>query len=427
MMIGSTIRATSVSCHDEGEQHDQRERQQDRRRHELQHTPLHELGQRLDVGGHPRHQHARLVAVEEGQRLALDVIEHADPQDPQETLTGAVDEDVLLAPAEVGDDRDDDVEHDGEIEGAGVALADPGVDAVPHEQRPTDRGRGRYGDEHQRGHHGATEGRCHLRRPPQHRPRLGALETFLVTDCGGHPEHQSAPASRRRDVDVVVDVVVAAVHGGEHVPVALVGREQFAVRPCRRHAPVVEQHDHVGDRDRGRSVGDHDRRATVHHGLHRGADLVLLGWVDGARGVVEHEDPGVGDDRPGDRDPLALATRQRVPALTDQRVVPIRQLHHEVVGTGQARRRLDALEVGGRVGEGDVGGDRVVEQQRVLEHHADGSTHIVDGHVAHVDPVDLDGAHAAGRRSAAAAGRRSTCPSRSPRRARPTPLPPARV
>ena len=81
MMIGSTIRATSVSCHDEDEQHDQRERQQDRRGDELQHAPLHELGQRLDVGGHPRHEHARLVAVEEGQRLPLEVVEHTDAQD----------------------------------------------------------------------------------------------------------------------------------------------------------------------------------------------------------------------------------------------------------------------------------------------------------------------------------------------------------
>ena len=162
--------------------------------------------------------------------------------------------------------------------------------------------------------------------------------------------------------------------------------------PRRGHAPAVEQHHHVGDRDRGGSVGDDDRGAAVHHGLHRGADLVLLRRIDGTRGVVEHEDPRVGDDRPGDRDPLALSARQRVPTLADQRVVPVGELHHEVVGAGQARRRLDALAVGGRVGEGDVGGDRVVEQQRVLEHHADGAAHVVDGHVAHVDPVDLDGA-----------------------------------
>ena len=50
---------------------------------------------------------------------------------------------------------------------------------------------------------------------------------------------------------------------------------------------------------------------------------------------------------------------------------------HEVVGAGQSRRRLDAPAVGGRVGEGDVGGDRVVEQQRVLEHDADGAAHVV--------------------------------------------------
>ena len=162
--------------------------------------------------------------------------------------------------------------------------------------------------------------------------------------------------------------------------------------PLGGDATTVEQHHRVGDGDRAGPMGDHDRRATVHHGLHRVADLVFLRRVDGARRVVEHEDPRVGHDRPGDRDPLALPARQRVPAFADQRVVSLRQLHHEVVGAGQSRRGFDAPAVGGRIGERDVGGDRVVEQQRVLEHHPDSAPHVVHRDVAHVDAVDLDGA-----------------------------------
>ena len=96
--------ATSVSCHESTNSTTSENDEQDRRRHELQQTPLHELAHRLDVGGHPRDEHAGLVAVEERQRLALDVVEHADAQDPQEPLAGTVDEHVLLASAEVGDD-----------------------------------------------------------------------------------------------------------------------------------------------------------------------------------------------------------------------------------------------------------------------------------------------------------------------------------
>ena len=39
--------------------------------------------------------------------------------------------------------------------------------------------------------------------------------------------------------------------------------------------------------------------------------------------VVEDQDPRVGEQRPGDRDPLALAARERQPALADQRLVAV--------------------------------------------------------------------------------------------------------
>ncbi len=42
--------------------------------------------------------------------------------------------------------------------------------------------------------------------------------------------------------------------------------------------------------------------------------------------------------------------------------------------------------------EGDVGGDRVGEEERVLEHHADAAPQRVEPDVAHVDAVDRDAA-----------------------------------
>ena len=48
--------------------------------------------------------------------------------------------------------------------------------------------------------------------------------------------------------------------------------------------------------------------------------------VDGRGGVVEDEDPRVEDERPRDRDPLALSARERDPALADHRVVAVGQL-----------------------------------------------------------------------------------------------------
>ena len=47
--------------------------------------------------------------------------------------------------------------------------------------------------------------------------------------------------------------------------------------------------------------------------------------VDRRGGVVEHQDRGVGEHRPRDGDALALATREREPALADHGVVAVRR------------------------------------------------------------------------------------------------------
>ena len=112
--------------------------------------------------------------------------------------------------------------------------------------------------------------------------------------------------------------------------------------------------------------------------------------VDRRRGVVEHEDARVGEHRPGDRDALALAARQREALLADHRVVAVGQLDDELVRAGGAGRGLD-LGVGG-VGPavGDVGAHGVGEEERVLEHDADLRAQRVERDVAHVDAVDAD-------------------------------------
>src|SRR5690606_38462420 len=46
--------------------------------------------------------------------------------------------------------------------------------------------------------------------------------------------------------------------------------------------------------------------------------------------LVEHDDPRILDDRPGDRDPLALADRQEAAGLTDHRAVAVGQCLDEV-------------------------------------------------------------------------------------------------
>ena len=72
-----------------------------------------------------------------------------------------------------------------------------------------------------------------------------------------------------------------------------------------------------------------------------------------------------------DGDPLPLAAGQRQPRFADSRVVPERQALDELVGVGHPRRPQHAVEVGLVLAEGDVPGDRLVEQVVLLEHEAD--------------------------------------------------------
>ena len=73
--------------------------------------------------------------------------------------------------------------------------------------------------------------------------------------------------------------------------------------------------------------------------LQRGADLELRLDVDAAGGVVEDEDARVHDERPRDRDALALAAAEREAALADDRLVALGERLDEVVGLRGPGRR----------------------------------------------------------------------------------------
>ena len=131
---------------------------------------------------------------------------------------------------------------------------------------------------------------------------------------------------------------------------------------------------------------------------------------------------------PGDGDALALAAREREPALADLGAVAVGQRGDELVGAGQPGGPVDLLVVGVGIGEGDVVGDRVAEQEGLLEHDADrpGAGRAARGRGRRrrrAGPV-----RRRRRRSGAAAGPRSTCRCRwRPTSATDSPCPMARL
>src|SRR4030095_11258395 len=110
-------------------------------------------------------------------------------------------------------------------------------------------------------------------------------------------------------------------------------------------------------------------------------------------GVVGEEYEGrVGQQQPGDGQALLLAAGQPVAALADHRLPALGQALDQVEDPGRPAGILDLLQGGVRPGVAQVGQDGVVEQVRVLGDQPDRGPQALQLQVAHVDPVDPDGA-----------------------------------
>ena len=155
---------------------------------------------------------------------------------------------------------------------------------------------------------------------------------------------------------------------------------------------AVEDGDAVGELEGGAAVGDEQGGAARHDLAQRLVDLVLDAGVDGGGGVVQEEQPGVGEDGAGEGDALALAAGEGEAVLADGGVVPVGQRGDEAVGLGGAGGLLDLLLGGVGVAVGDVGADGVGEEEAVLGDEPDGGAQGVLGQLADVVAADEDGA-----------------------------------
>ena len=133
---------------------------------------------------------------------------------------------------------------------------------------------------------------------------------------------------------------------------------------------------------------DQEGRATGGHALQGVDDRPFVLLVQAGGGLVQDEDRGLADRRPGDRDALALAVRERHAALTQHRVIALRQRLDEAGGVGETRRRLDRFRRGARSAVGDVVAHRRGEEQAVLKHHAHLRAERRERVLAHVARVD---------------------------------------
>jgi hypothetical protein len=162
--------------------------------------------------------------------------------------------------------------------------------------------------------------------------------------------------------------------GVEHLGVAPTRGHQLVVGPDFHDPPPVDHDDPVGAAGGRQAVGDEDGRAVLEQGIERRLDLRLGLQVQVGRGLVEHQDPWVGEEGAGQGDELSLPGREGLAAFVDHGGEALgHALDH--IGEPHPVHRLVDLFVGrGRPGEGDVVPDGPGEQEGLLGHHPELAT-----------------------------------------------------
>ena len=137
-------------------------------------------------------------------------------------------------------------------------------------------------------------------------------------------------------------------------------------------------------------MGDEEGGSVLHQSLHRVRDRSLGRQVHRAGGLVEDEHGRVSQERPGQRDALALATRQPHSALAHDGLVSIGERLDEVVRVRGPRRGHELLRSCLRACVEDVLRDRGREQDRFLQHDRELTAQVAEPVVANVDPIQQD-------------------------------------
>lgn len=108
------------------------------------------------------------------------------------------------------------------------------------------------------------------------------------------------------------------------------------------------------------------------------------------RRLVQDQDGRIGEQRPGDGEPLPLSARKAAAVLADQRVEAIGKARDPRVETGPYEDGVELRLRGLGAREEQVRTDRRVEDVRVLARQREYRAHVGLPQVARVASVDLD-------------------------------------
>src|SRR5208337_523665 len=154
--------------------------------------------------------------------------------------------------------------------------------------------------------------------------------------------------------------------------------EEALVAALLEDPALLEDDDPVRRLDRGKAVGDNDRRPAAHDRLEAFLDLRLGEGIDARRGLVEDEDAGIAQEDSRQDDELALPHRQRGAAMPGLGGEPGREVVHPIASAQGTGRLLDALVGGAGRSVSDIVGDRARKEEGILGNEAYGAAQGVE-------------------------------------------------
>ena len=136
--------------------------------------------------------------------------------------------------------------------------------------------------------------------------------------------------------------------------------------PALHHAAFVQHEDAVGIDHAGEPVRHDEHRAPAHEACERVLNHRLVLGIDRGERLVQQQDRRIPQQRAGDGDALALPAREADAALTDHRIVGLRQAGDEAVRVGRPCGRFHLGVARVRLAEANVLRCRAVEEVGVL-------------------------------------------------------------
>ena len=140
--------------------------------------------------------------------------------------------------------------------------------------------------------------------------------------------------------------------------------------------------------DGGQAVGNRQRGAALGQLIQALPNQNLTLVVQRACGFVQQQDGRVLQKYPRNADALFLPAGKLDSAFAYIGIIPVFQLPHKAISTGQPGGGNDLLPRGTRLAVSDVFGHRAAEQVNILLHHANGIAQAAQGNMADVLPVN---------------------------------------